>query len=417
MKIENLNNFVTNSDFKRNQSEDFIISRKTPDGLCNVNDTSDVPGTPCFKSASRSFVVARSNNYSGLSDFSPMVHSLGDVADEDTWMKLNKGFVADLDQIQFTPAVKCQPTPLSIATTECPRENHSEVEDLKSRIQLLTNENDSLQVKFNEQVLLSNNLMQEMSELKQETLTVKEIPNRLSESVANCKDVYKDVIVTMKSLITDKESPTANLLLGTTEITTSLLATLETQFSMIMDGQKTGSSIDHPLSDHWETLRVNLKNTTTLLLSDAQAKDEFLNSHNKGQETAALEEKKLKSELIIIKERYNELEKELCLDKQLLEASRESHEKLIKEVQFLKEERDSLDRKISQSTQRLRVIASDKENALKDLNVEVKRRKDMEEEIKHISIAFATRHKSFVSFHCEIKSKMQKLTTQNSKAP
>jgi centromeric protein E len=417
MKIENLNNFVTNSDFKRNQSEDFIISRKTPDGLCNVNDTSDVPGTPCFKSASRSFVVARSNNYSGLSDFSPMVHSLGDVADEDTWMKLNKGFVADLDQIQFTPAVKCQPTPLSIATTECPRENHSEVEDLKSRIQLLTNENDSLQVKFNEQVLLSNNLMQEMSELKQETLTVKEIPNRLSESVANCKDVYKDVIVTMKSLITDKESPTANLLLGTTEITTSLLATLETQFSMIMDGQKTGSSIDHPLSDHWETLRVNLKNTTTLLLSDAQAKDEFLNSHNKGQETAALEEKKLKSELIIIKERYNELEKELCLDKQLLEASRESHEKLIKEVQFLKEERDSLDRKISQSTQRLRVIASDKENALKDLNVEVKRRKDMEEEIKHISIAFATRHKSFVSFHSEIKSKMQKLTTQNSKAP
>ncbi|KAG7657865.1 P-loop containing nucleoside triphosphate hydrolase [Arabidopsis suecica] len=389
MKIENLNNFVTNSDFKRNQSEDFIISRKTPDGLCNVNDTSDVPGTPCFKSTSRSFVVARSNNYSGLSDFSPMVHSLGDVADEDTWMKLNKGFVADLDQIQFTPAVKCQPTPLSIATT----------------------------VKFNEQVLLSNNLMQEMSELKQETLTVKEIPNRLSESVANCKDVYKDVIVTMKSLITDKESPTANLLLGTTEITTSLLATLETQFSMIMDGQKTGSSIDHPLSDHWETLRVNLKNTTTLLLSDAQAKDEFLNSHNKGQETAALEEKKLKSELIIIKERYNELENELCLDKQLLEASRESHEKLIKEVQFLKEERDSLDRKISQSTQRLRVIASDKENALKDLNVEVKRRKDMEEEIKHISIAFATRHKSFVSFHSEIKSKMQKLTTQNSKAP
>ncbi|CAA0302464.1 unnamed protein product [Arabidopsis thaliana] len=417
MKIENLNNLVTNSDFKRNQSEDFIISRKTPDGLCNVNDTSDVPGTPCFKSASRSFVVARSNNYSGLSDFSPMVHSLGDVADEDTWMKLNKGFVADLDQIQFTPAVKCQPTPLSIATTECPRENHSEVEDLKSRIQLLTNENDSLQVKFNEQVLLSNNLMQEMSELKQETLTVKEIPNRLSESVANCKDVYKDVIVTMKSLITDKESPTANLLLGTTEITTSLLSTLETQFSMIMDGQKTASSIDHPLSDHWETLRVNLKNTTTLLLSDAQAKDEFLNSHNKGQETAALEEKKLKSELIIIKERYNELEKELCLDKQLLEASRESHEKLIKEVQFLKEERDSLDRKISQSTQRLRVIASDKENALKDLNVEVKRRKDMEEEIKHISIAFATRHKSFVSFHSEIKSKMQKLTTQNSKAP
>lgn len=46
-----------------------------------------------------------------------MVDSLGDVADEDTWMKLNKGFVADLDKIQFTPTVKCQPTPLTTATT------------------------------------------------------------------------------------------------------------------------------------------------------------------------------------------------------------------------------------------------------------------------------------------------------------
>lgn len=124
-------------------------------------------------------------------------------------------------------------------------------------------------------------------------------------------------------------------------------------------------------------------------------------------------EKKLKSELNIIKERYNEVEKELCLDKQLLKAPREVHEKLLKEVKLLKEEREAFDVKISQSTQRLRVIANDKENALKDLNVEVKRRKEMEEEIKQISFAFATRHKSFVSFHTEIKSKMQKLTTRN----
>ncbi|KAL1218214.1 Kinesin-like protein KIN-7N [Cardamine amara subsp. amara] len=412
MKIENLNNLVTNSDFKRNQSE----GRKTPDGLCNANDSSDVPGTPCFKSASHSFVVARSN-YS-LSDFSPMVYSLGDVANEDTWMKLNKGFVADLDKLQFTPAIKRQPTPITMETTACSRENYKEVEDLKSQVELLTNEKDSLQVNFNEQVLLNNKVMEEMSELKQEVLPMKEIPKRLSESVTSCRDVYNDVIVTMKSLIPDKESPMAKLLSGTTEITTSLLSTLETQFSMIMDAQK-ASSVDHPLSDHplsdqWETLRVNLKNTTTFLLTEAQAKDELLNCHNKGQETAALEEKeKLKSELSIIKERYNEVEKELGLDKQLLVASREGHKKLLKEVQFLKEEREAFDVKISQSTQRLRVIANDKENALKDLNVEVKRRKEMEEEIKQISFAFATRHKSFVSFHSEIKSKMQKLTTRN----
>ncbi|XP_013607743.1 PREDICTED: spindle pole body component 110-like [Brassica oleracea var. oleracea] len=413
LKIENLNNLVSNSDFKKNQSEDFISLRRTQVGRCNVNDSSGFPGTPCFESAEPSFVVARSK-YSGLSDFSPMVDSLGDVADEDTWTKLNKGFVPDLDQLQFTPAIKRQPTPLIAATTECSRENQKVVEDLKSQIELLTSEKDSLQVKFSEQVVLNNKLLGEISELKEGTLHMKEIPKLLSESVANCKDVYKDVIVTMKTLMAEKESPTAKLFFGVTGITTSLLSTLESQFSMIINGQKAGSIIDHPLYDQWETLRVSLKNTASSLLLDAQAKDEILNSHDKGQETGAMEEK-LKSELSIVKERYNELEKELSLDKLLLKASRESHERLEKEVQFLKEERDSLDVAVSQSTQRLKVIASDKENALKDLKVELKRRKEMEEEIKLISFAFSSRQKSLMSFHNEIKSKMQKLTTQNPK--
>ncbi|CAA7031273.1 unnamed protein product [Microthlaspi erraticum] len=401
LKIDNLNNLVTNSDFKRNQSEDFISLRKNPNGLCNANESSDAPVTPCFKSASHSFVVARSNY--ALSDFSPMVDSLGDVADEDTWTKLNKGFVADLDKLQYTPAIKRQITPVAMPTMDCSRESYKEVEDLKSQIELLTNEKDSLQVKFNEQVDTNNKLMEEMSKLKQETLPMKEIPKRLSDSVANCKNVFSDVIVTMKSLMAGKDSPTATLLFGTTEITRSLLSTLETQFSMIMDGQEE--------SDQWETLRVSLKNTATSLLSDAQARDEFHNSHNKGLETAVMEEK-LKSELSTIKERYNELEKELCLAK----ASRESHERLEKEVELLKEERDSLDAEISKATRRLRATASEKENVLKDLNVEVKRRKEMEEEIKQISFAFASRQRSLVSFHNEIKSKMQKLTTQNPKS-
>lgn len=79
----------------------------------------------------------------------------------------------------------------------------------------------------------------------------------------------------------EKESPTAKLLFGVTGISTSLLSTLESQFSMIMDGQKAGSIVDYPLYDQWETLRVSLKNTATSLLLDAQAKDEILNSHDK----------------------------------------------------------------------------------------------------------------------------------------
>lgn len=121
LKTENINSLVSNLDFKRNQSEEFISFRKKLDESNNVNDSSDVPGTPCFKSATRSFVVARSN-YSGLPDFSPMVDALGDLADEDTWAKLNKGFVPDLDKLQFTPAFRSQPIPLNTATMECSRE-------------------------------------------------------------------------------------------------------------------------------------------------------------------------------------------------------------------------------------------------------------------------------------------------------
>ncbi|KAF3578959.1 hypothetical protein DY000_02031247, partial [Brassica cretica] len=251
LKTENINSLVSNLDFKRNQSEEFISFRKKLDESNNVNDSSDVPGTPCFKSATRSFVVARSN-YSGLPDFSPMVDALGDLADEDTWAKLNKGFVPDLDKLQFTPAFRSQPIPLNTATM----------------------------VKFNEQVVMNNKLMENISELKQEMLHMKKIPERLYESVANCKDVCKDVIVTMKSLVAEKESPRAKLFFGATEITTSLLSTLESQFSVIMDGQKSGSG-DHPSSDQWETLCVNLKNITTSLLSDAQAIDRNFNCHNK----------------------------------------------------------------------------------------------------------------------------------------
>ncbi|CDY27279.1 BnaC04g18590D [Brassica napus] len=316
LKTENINSLVSNLDFKRNQSEEFISFRKKLDESNNVNDSSDVPGTPCFKSATRSFVVARSN-YSGLPDFSPMVDALGDLADEDTWAKLNKGFVPDLDKLQFTPAFRSQPIPLNTATMECSRE-------------------EALQVKFNEQVVMNNKLMENISELKQEMLHMKKIPERLYEPVANCKDVCKDVIVTMKSLVAEKESPRAKLFFGATEITTSLLSTLESQFSMIMDGQKSGSG-DHPSSDQWETLCVNLKNITTSLLSDAQAIDRnFLTAtasqqgsflvpiikirnsctcvvnsfatilFSLEQEMAALDEK-LKCELSIIKERYNDV--------------------------------------------------------------------------------------------------------------
>lgn len=63
--------------------------------------------TPSFKAAPNSF-VARRSNYAPISDSdsSPAPDAFNNVADEDAWMKLNKGFVADLDSLHITPAVK-----------------------------------------------------------------------------------------------------------------------------------------------------------------------------------------------------------------------------------------------------------------------------------------------------------------------
>ena len=61
--------------------------------------------TPSFKAAPSSFVVRRSNRTT-LSDSSPLPEAFDSVVDEDAWMKMNKGFVADLDSLHITPAVK-----------------------------------------------------------------------------------------------------------------------------------------------------------------------------------------------------------------------------------------------------------------------------------------------------------------------
>lgn len=73
------------------------------------NDRGDDFKTPCFKAAPKAFVAKRSN-YSQLPDFSPLPDSFNDVADEVTWFKINKGYIADLDSLP-TPARKVQSFP------------------------------------------------------------------------------------------------------------------------------------------------------------------------------------------------------------------------------------------------------------------------------------------------------------------
>jgi centromeric protein E len=78
-------------------------------------DQGDAFRTPCFKAAPKAFVAKRSN-YSMLPDYSPLPDTFSNVADEDTWLKMNKGYIADLDLLQMTPARRVQSFPSSDVT-------------------------------------------------------------------------------------------------------------------------------------------------------------------------------------------------------------------------------------------------------------------------------------------------------------
>lgn len=159
-----------------------------------------------------------------------------------------------------------------------------------------------LQKKHSEHLLLNDRLMGEISELKQEVLLIREIPQRLCESVASYKEIYKDVLLTLQvkpvnficpfqfiitdiklvklafylpfeqSFIPDDESSIAKLLSSTSDICISLFSNLETNLSMAMDGCKSFPRNDSPVREECKVLSERLKGTiTSLVLSETLA--------------------------------------------------------------------------------------------------------------------------------------------------
>ncbi|XP_059460759.1 kinesin-like protein KIN-7N [Corylus avellana] len=411
MKIDNHSNFATSSEFNMNSGQEQNSVRQILKEECNDSssiDQGDTFRTPCFKAAPKAFVVKRSN-YSMLPDCSPLPDTFSNVADEDTWLKMNKGYIADLDLLQMTPARRVQSFPSSDVTPGCSNENYTqEIQQLKRQLEIATDERNKLERKHAEQILLNHRLMDDISELQQEAKLMREIPKRLSESVANCKDIYEDVLSIIQSFVSDEESSTAKLLSSTSEIGKSLLTTLETHFSMAMDDLSSFTENNSLIQEQRKMLYEKFNSTiTALVLPQTQQSS----CENKGDETACWKEE-LSNELNTIKERYHGLEKELDLNNQLLVVSNERYETLEREFQLLKEDRDLLNQIISESSQKLALVTDQKENALNDLDTEVQRRKNLQEEIKQFSVAFASRHRSLMSFDSNVKSKFEKLRAQ-----
>ncbi|GKV20033.1 hypothetical protein SLEP1_g30211 [Rubroshorea leprosula] len=274
MKIENLSSLVTFSDYDRNSSQEQKSKRESPEeesGDSSSKCQGDIFRTPCFKAAPKNFVVRRSN-YSNLSEYSPLPDSFSNVVDEDTWFKMNKGYKADLDLLQMisvASARKVQSFPLSDLTlTPVPLYENckQELENLKRQLEIISEEKNELQRKHTEQILLNDRLMKEISELKHEAEIIQEIPERLRESVASCKEIYEDVVSTVQYVASNRESSAAKLLCGTREIGRALLSTLETHFLIVLNGHKPFHA-NFVSQEQYKELSERLKSTLISLVA------------------------------------------------------------------------------------------------------------------------------------------------------
>ncbi|CAN1274610.1 Kinesin-like protein KIN-7N [Linum perenne] len=175
MKIDNLSNIVTSADCDRSSSQ----VQLTPVEEFSDNNNAfqeDLFRTPSFKATPNAFVSKRSNNVR-LPDFSPLPETLSNVADEDTWMKLNHGFTIDLDSIHMTPARKVQSFPANVVTPLC----------------CCTH----LQEKNSELLLLNDRLMHEKSELEQKLDLLGRIPQNFLKYITSSIDIYEEAHSTL----------------------------------------------------------------------------------------------------------------------------------------------------------------------------------------------------------------------------
>ncbi|KAJ4848784.1 hypothetical protein Tsubulata_025768 [Turnera subulata] len=423
MKIDNLSNRFPSSKPDKNSTQN-SGNHSLKEELTDSNSFSrgEMFKTPSFKAAPNAFVGKRSN-YSQLSDYSPLPDSFSNVADEDTWLKMNKGYIADLDSIQMTPARKIQSFPPCDVTADFQSENYKEeFQELKRQLELLTEEKNELQKKYTEQLQLNDCLAAEISDLKQEAQQNREIPQKLHDSVSSCSVIYKDVMSKVQSFVPNEASSTAKLLSCTSEIGSRLLLNLQTHVSKAMDGQASFSWDDSLVQEECSTLSGRLKDLiTSMVLSetstieDRQACSSVSKEYTSGE--AAFSKKKPGIELDNLKDKCHGKVIELDHSNQLLEVSRERYCTLERDFQLLKDERDALLQTVSEASQKLESVTSQKENILKDLNAEAQRRKYIGEEIKQISNALANRKKLSMSFYSEIISKIEEFKAQGTLTP
>ncbi|KAL5988290.1 hypothetical protein ACLOJK_036053 [Asimina triloba] len=362
MKIDNLNSLVTFSD---HDSQGKVSRRqKHSEGFSGNYDIlqEDSFGTPCFKAFPNSFVIKRSD-YSRFPDSSPVPDDFVDVADENMWMKLNKGHTTDLDSLRMTPDRRQDSSPNTDTSSGYTTEEYKEeVQNLRTQLQHAVEEKNELEENSMKQTALNNQLLREISELQQEALLIREIPQKMCESVATCKGVYKDILSFMQSFACEEISLDRKLLSSTIDIGMQLFSTLETHFLRAVGDDELHSQRTSSIQEQSKILSEKLNATITTLMS-SHPEDSCLESSQKlrssrtyklhllsvmkglamGEEDADQNWKeKMNADLDTLKEHSKILDREYDQNIQLIKASGERCKDLEIESNALKEENASL---------------------------------------------------------------------------
>ncbi|XP_047168850.1 kinesin-like protein KIN-7N [Vigna umbellata] len=363
------------------------------------SDISSISQGDIFKSpkADPSAFVVRRSKYSTLPDQSPLPDVFCNVADEDMWLKMNNGYVADLDSLQTTPPTnrKVQSFP-TIDTTGCTSEIEKyelEVQDLRRQLELAKERINELEKKHSKEVPSSKQLMGEAAKHQQEAQLIHELHLGLSESMGNFKDGFEEVLSIMQRCASGGTLSTEKIISTVSEIGAHLFATLEGHISVNMVGQRSSTENCTVINGQQRLFRESINNIITSLelsktsITEGLEKKQKCSCEHKGSG--------LGGETAYSKE-------DLC----------ERYESMERELQLLKVERESLLQKFSESSEKLSMVSSQKENVLKDLNTEVLRRKNLEGEVKQFAAAFASRQESLSSFHSDLKTEIGKWRAQ-----
>lgn len=114
-------------------------------------------------------------------------------------------------------------------------------------------------------------------------------------------------------------------------------------------------------------------------------------------------------ELKAMKDRCEHLEREDQRNLQKLGAAEEKCRRIERECKILKEEKDGLAQKVSSSIQTIASLTLQKEEMQRNLLIEQQKRREIQEEVKRVYSALASRHGLLVSLQNDFSNKIDKL--------